>query len=155
MTTEVVCFALTAAGLVIALLQTVRRRLLSATRWTAAALLPAGVYLAGLVPTVRRVGRALRDWAQSLVLDPRVWTGLGLLALSLLLFAGARIAARRRVRTASRAVAAPPTAPPASPRTLATRPSPAPGASAAPRKTGTDDLGDFSEIEEILRRRGL
>ncbi|WP_377268288.1 hypothetical protein [Peterkaempfera sp. SMS 1(5)a] len=177
MTSEVVCYALTAAGLVIALLTVLRRRFVAATRWTAAALLPAGAYLAGLVPAVQRIGHALADWATALVLDPRVWTGLGLLALSLVLFAAARIAARRRAgRPAaaaqpSRAVDVRAPQPPVAPAAgidapaLGGRPAPAaggPGPAAAPKPkpgarggTGGDDLGDFSEIEEILRRRGI
>ncbi|WP_055586076.1 hypothetical protein [Peterkaempfera griseoplana] len=165
MTSEVVCYALTAAGLVVALLTAVRRRYVQATRWTAVALLPAGAYLAGLVPTLRRIGHALADWATALVLDPRVWTGLGLLALSLVLFAAARIASRRRTGrpsagAPSRAVDAR-AAGTGAPAAVG-RPVPAPGAEPAPKpaskpsaRAGGDDLGDFSEIEEILRKRGI
>ncbi|WP_229758970.1 hypothetical protein [Peterkaempfera bronchialis] len=162
-TTEVVCYALTALGLAVGLLSAVRRRFLAATRWVAVALLPAGVYLAGLVPVLRRIGRMLRTWGADLVLSPQVWTGLGLLALALLLFAAAHLAGRRR---AARTAVAPPSAPrataapaagppalrarPAAPQATEPAPKSAPG-----RKGGGDDLGDFSEIEEILRRRGI
>ncbi|MFJ6213642.1 hypothetical protein ACIQGZ_09980 [Streptomyces sp. NPDC092296] len=167
MTTEEVCIALFAVGLLVALLLGVRGRRLAATRWAAAALLPLGAWLIGLAPVVRRLGRALRSWGDELVFDPRVWTGIGVLALSLVLFAAARIAGRRRA--ARTAPAAPPRAATAAPGrspALGSGPAggqqapgreqpPKPAPKADPARKGDDDLGDFSEIEDILRRRGI
>lgn len=177
-----VCIALTAAGLLLGAVFAARRRFLTATRWVAAALLPVGVYLTGLAPVVSDIGRTLWNWGTDVVLGTRVWTGLGLLALSMVLFAAARTAGRRRAarraaspageRGAPHPVVAPrsaldhrSSADPAHaeprPKTVSrpkTEPQPPGGARPQSKSAGKgadDDLGDFSEIEEILRRRGI
>ncbi|MFE0465230.1 hypothetical protein ACFW1A_38855, partial [Kitasatospora sp. NPDC058965] len=85
MLTATVCYGLSGLGLLIAALQGFRRRGRSAVRWLGVALLPAGVYLTGLVPVGRTIGHELAHWGRQLVLDPRVWTGIGLLAGGVLL----------------------------------------------------------------------
>ncbi|MEU1507751.1 hypothetical protein [Kitasatospora sp. NPDC005748] len=163
MLTAAVSFILTAAGVAVAGLRAYRRRYLSATRWFAVALLPAGLYLTGLFPVARTIGSELADWATKLVFDPRVWTGIALLAVSAALLVTTRWAGRRRaVDTTGSAPAA---AGPAPGRAAVTgapagRPSAVPKAAApgstAPKAGKRDDgLGDFADIEEILRRRGI
>ncbi|MGW2547137.1 hypothetical protein ACWC5I_41255, partial [Kitasatospora sp. NPDC001574] len=66
MLTAAVSFALTAAGVAVAGLRAYRRRFLSATRWFAFALVPAGLYLTGLFPVARTIGSELADWATKL-----------------------------------------------------------------------------------------
>ncbi|MQS11437.1 hypothetical protein F7Q99_03820 [Streptomyces kaniharaensis] len=150
MLTAAISFALTAAGVAVAGLRAYRRRFLSATRWFAVALLPAGLYLTGLFPVARTIGREFADWATRLVFDPRVWTGIVLLAISAALLLTTRRLGRRD------AVDAPesrPAAGPASERPAVTAAPPKPKKAAA--KKQDDGLGDFADIEEILRRRGI
>ncbi|MFI9329101.1 hypothetical protein ACIGZJ_16310 [Kitasatospora sp. NPDC052868] len=151
-------FALTAGGVAMAGMRAYRRRLLSATRWFAVALLPAGLYLSGLFPVARTIGGELADWATDLVFDPRVWTGLALLAVSAGLLVTTRWVGRRRaVEGDASGPAAAAAAGPARPAVTAT-PEPGKAAPKAPRKPAgksDDGLGDFADIEEILRRRGL
>ncbi|WP_406196589.1 hypothetical protein OH807_10050 [Kitasatospora sp. NBC_01560] len=167
MLTAAVAFALTAAGLAVAGLRAHRRRFRSATRWFAVALLPAGLYLTGLFPLARTIAHALGDWAAGVVLDPRVWTGIVLLAVSAGLLLTTRWVGRRSVsESESRpAAAGPAPARPAVPGTPA-RPPAGAGATGAPDAAGPgrpakggkrdDGLGgDFADIEEILRRRGI
>ncbi|MFB6894303.1 hypothetical protein ACFCX4_33900 [Kitasatospora sp. NPDC056327] len=180
MLTAGVAFALTAAGTVVAGLRAHRRRFLSATRWFAVALLPAGLYLTGLFPVARTIGDELADWAAALVLDPRVWTGIALLGVSAGLLLTTRWLSRRgaaaegqeaRPAAAGPAPARPAVAPaagvpaaPASPRRAAAkaeragraeRPAKASPPGAAEQGKDDDGLGDFADIEEILRRRGI
>ncbi|MFB7616613.1 hypothetical protein [Kitasatospora sp. NPDC056181] len=175
MLTAAAAFVLTAGGVAVAGLRAYRRRFLSATRWFAVALLPAGLYLSGLFPVARTIGSKLADWATGLVFDPRVWTGIALLAVSAGLLVGTRWAGRRsavgagesRPQAAGPAPARPAVAgAPAQPSAGAARPAGAanpagaqkPARPAKPPKAGKRDDGlgdDFADIEEILRRRGI
>jgi hypothetical protein len=147
------CFLLTAAGLVIAGLHGWHRRWRTAVRWTAAALVPAGLYLTDLVPVGSAIGRAVGNWATKLVLDPGVWTGIGLLGLAALLLVATGVGRHGKGDDSggSRRKA---TAKPSTPAAGGSAPRPAVG-SARPGKSAAEDLGDFSDIEEILRKRGI
>ncbi|MFJ9948937.1 hypothetical protein [Kitasatospora sp. NPDC091207] len=167
MLTAAVSLVLTAGGVAVAGLRAYRRRYLSATRWFAVALLPVGLYLTGLFPVARTIGSEFADWATKLVFDPRVWTGIVLLAVSAALLLATRWVGRRRAVDATgdgRAVTGP------APGRAAVTGAPAGSGAAAPKsaapkaagpksgpKAGQQDdgLGDFSDIEEILRRRGI
>ncbi|MFE2111099.1 hypothetical protein ACFXAF_35245, partial [Kitasatospora sp. NPDC059463] len=112
MLTAAAAFALTAAGVAVAGLRAYRRRFLSATRWFAVALLPAGLYLTGLFPVARTIGDEIADWAVKLVFDPRVWTGIVLLAVSVGLLVTTRWVGRRGAVTEGREAATPAAGPP-------------------------------------------
>lgn len=157
MLTTTLCAALTAGGLAISVVTAYRRRFLAATRTAAVSLLPLGLAMAGLVTLGRKVGTAVADWAVDLVFKPTVWTGFGVLACSALLFLITRFAAGRSARggrvngagAGADAVAAP--SAPAAP--AADRPA----LPAAKRRSGSGDSGlsEFSDVEEILKRRGI
>ncbi|MFF7636929.1 hypothetical protein ACFZB9_27835 [Kitasatospora sp. NPDC008050] len=166
MLTGAICYALSAAGLALAATHGLRRRWRSATRWAGLALLPAGVYLTGLVPVGTAIGRAVGHWATKLVFDPRVWTGIGLLGIAVLLLVLSRLGTTGREGGSGRAEApAEPVgrgqarsregraAPPAATPPAATPPAVAPAPKG--KKSAADELGDFSDIEEILRKRGI
>ncbi|WP_329499774.1 hypothetical protein [Kitasatospora herbaricolor] len=160
MLTAAVAFTLTAAGVAVAGLTAYRRRYLAATRWFAVALLPAGLYLTGLFPVARTIGGEIADWATRLVLDPRVWIGIALLALSTALLIGSGRVSRRRLKASAPASGAPAAgAAPSRPAVTGARPS-AGGSAKAPGRpkqaaSADDGLGDFADIEEILRKRGI
>ncbi|GAA2481304.1 hypothetical protein GCM10010406_17000 [Streptomyces thermolineatus] len=160
MLTSTVCVALSAAGLVVALLTAWRRRFSAAARIAAVALLPVGLYLTGLVTVAGRIVSALGRWAADLVLDPGVWAGFAVLAASALLYAAGRVGRRRTVRRTAgeRGAGAVTAAPGASAQALGRGTSPAAESAPKPgRKAPKDDdpLAGFEEIEEILRRRGI
>ncbi|MCX4745163.1 hypothetical protein OG455_06425 [Kitasatospora sp. NBC_01287] len=162
MLTGAICYALSAAGLVVAGLHAWRRRWRRATRWAGLALLPAGVYLTGLVPVGTAIGHAVGHWVSGLVFAPRVWSGIVLLGLAVLLIVLSRLgtggagggevtgeqgrpAAKRGRESRQGAAAAPASSTAAAPTAIG----PEQGKSAA------EELGDFSDIEEILRKRGI
>ncbi|MER5354932.1 hypothetical protein ABT093_31960 [Kitasatospora sp. NPDC002551] len=162
MLTGAVAFVLTAAGVAVAGLRAYRRRFLSATRWFAVALLPAGLYLTGLFPVARTIGDEIADWAVKLVFDPRVWTGIVLLAVSAGLLVTTRWVGRRGAVTEGREGATPAAGPaPARPAVAPAAPEGAGKAEKAEKAgkagkgKGDDGLGEFADIEEILRRRGI
>ncbi|MFH9350980.1 hypothetical protein [Kitasatospora sp. NPDC017646] len=153
MLTAAISFLLTAGGVAVAGQRAWRRRFLSATRWFAVALLPAGLYLTGLFPLASTIGREFADWAAKLVLDPRVWAGIVLLGVSAALLVTTRWVGRRGAVEAP--AERPAAAGPAPERPAVAQ---APEAPRAPKKqTGKHDdgLGDFADIEEILRKRGI
>ncbi|MFD8706962.1 hypothetical protein ACFV1W_30925 [Kitasatospora sp. NPDC059648] len=154
MLTAAISFLLTAGGVAVAGLRAWRRRFLSATRWFAVALLPAGLYLTGLFPLASTIGREFADWAAKLVLDPRVWAGIVLLGVSGVLLVTTRWVGRRgAVEAPSERPAAAGAAPE---RPAVARTPKAPKASEKQQKGKRDDgLGDFADIEEILRKRGI
>jgi hypothetical protein len=162
MLTSTVCVALSATGLAIALLTAYRRRFVAATRIAAAALLPVGLYLTGLLGLAGKIGRAAGSWAADLVFKPSVWVGFAVLAGSVVLYAAARLAARRRGKGAARraaegqpALTGEPTAPRLPRREPKDGPKRQSTAKTGTASNGDDSLSDFREVEEILRRRGI
>ncbi|MBD0676573.1 hypothetical protein [Streptomyces sp. CBMA156] len=152
MLSAAISFILTAGGVAFAGLRAYRRRFLSATRWFAVALLPAGIYLTGLFPLASTIAREFADWATKLVLDPRVWTGIALLGVSAALLVTTRWVSRRG--TPVEGAQERPAAAAAAPERPAVTPTPK-----APKKPAggkrEDALGDFADVEEILRKRGI
>lgn len=169
MLTETVCVALSAAGLAVALLTAWQRRFLRATRIAAVALLPVGLYLAGLITLVGRVGEAIGSWGASLVLKPTMWAGFGVLALAVVLYVVTRFAVGR---ADGKAVGGGGSARAAAPAASASTPgagAPGAGGSATGAKASGlqpkgrkkdsgaagEGLSDLGEIEEILRKHGI
>ncbi|MFC1440074.1 hypothetical protein ABUW04_17590 [Streptacidiphilus sp. N1-10] len=150
--TAIVCMGLSAAGVVIALLAGARGRIRSAFRWLGVALVPVGLYLTGLITVFRRIGSALSSWATHLVFDPKVWTGLAMLGAAVLLLLATGIGRRSRQREQG-----------PEPVKASKQPKAARGGSSVPavtakpagQKSAADDLSDFSDVEEILKRRGI
>lgn len=180
MLTTTVCAALSAAGLAIAFLTAYRRRYAAATRIAAFALVPIGLAMAGLVGLAGKVGAAVGDWAAGLVLEPSVWAGFGVLALAVVLYVIARVAAgrgsgadralsRRERRAAARAERRQPGAASGSPASAGALGSGAAGAATAPAARAGKPAGkggaasggaggrdeDFSDIEAILKKHGI
>ncbi|MGW8783533.1 hypothetical protein ACWGNM_36510 [Streptomyces sp. NPDC055796] len=156
MLAETICSAVSAAGLGIAAVAAYRKRFLAATRMAAYALVPVALVLTGAV-----------EWVSTMVLDPAVWAGFGLLGLSWVLFMTTRAIERRRlgagegsagaVKPSKAAKAAK-----ASPGREAVAPAasaPAPGRGARPqpasRQAPAAPADDFSDIEAILKKHGI
>jgi hypothetical protein len=171
--TAIVCLALSAAAVVVAVLAVTKSRYRRALRWAAFALVPTGLYLTGLITVFSRIGHAIGDWAADLVFDPRVWTGIcmlvGAVALALLTGLGRRRSAKSVDRadgatavpgpgrsaavTAGSPAAQAPARPSAKAPVSARAPAKAQGKASG--KKSKDGLDDFADIEEILKRRGL
>jgi hypothetical protein len=131
------CAGMTALGLIGAWVLWRRRGAAAGLRFGALALLPLAAWLSGTVGLFWDVGTAVGRWAGRLVLSPRVWAGVALAGLAVVLFL---ISGLLRRRAPSKPAT---TAPPR--RAVTARPPSAPASA--------DD--DFSEAEEILRRRGI
>ena len=164
------CGGLTGLGLVLSYLAMRRRGLGSGLRWAAWSLLPMAAYLTGSIEMFWKMGVAIGDFAKGFVFSPRVWSGIALAGLAVVLLVASGPLRRRSVgqgqgkREAEsggeRTLAQRPATPGGQ---LATRPaaavpaaSPARSQPAQARKgKAADDDDDFKDIEDILRRRGI
>ena len=146
-----VCIALTALGLVIAIVAWLRHRRGRAVQALGFAALPVGLYLTGLLGLVFDAAAALGRWASQLIFNPAVWTGVGLIGLAVVLWVVGGVVARR---TRGRR----PVTKGADQPAVAGRPvGRTSGQPKAPNASGATAAGgdDFDEIEELLRRRGI
>ncbi len=130
------CAGLTLVGLVGSWLAGRRRGAAAGLRGAAWSLLPLAAYLTGILPLLWRIGTAVAGWVADLVFSPRVWAGVALTGLAVALYMTARVL-RRGAAT----------------RATGGRPIEAPQRRAAPARR--EDPGEFAEVEEILRRRGI
>jgi hypothetical protein len=156
------CGGLTAVGLIGSWFALRRRGPRAAARWLAWALLPIALYLVGILQVLWRFGVAIGDFFSGLAFSPKVWSGVILAGISLVLFVvtgGLRGRSKRK-----RARAEPDSQPPAT-RALGAAPPAAasagvasrPKAATAPakRKGAAPDDEDFGEVAAILKRHGI
>jgi len=168
------CAGLTGLGLVLSYFAYRRRGAGSGLRWAAWSLLPLAAYLTGSIEMFWKMGVAVGDFAKGFVFSPRVWAGIALAGLAVVLFVVSRPMRRRGVgrgqdkqaaeSSGTRALAQDPA--PAGRGQLATRqaaatvPAPAPGPAKAPAKgrkakNTDDDDDDLADVADILRRHGI
>jgi hypothetical protein len=164
------CGGLTGLGLLLSYLVMRRRGIGSGLRGVAWSALPMAAYLTGAIEMFWKMGVAVGDFAKGFAFSPKVWSGIALAGFAFVLFVvSGAVRGRRQVKqgkgaasTASGAGAAGALAPrgaldaarPADPATakLPQRRKAAAAAAAAGHDAADDDLSD---VEEILRRRGI
>jgi len=153
------CAGLTGLGLVGSWVALRRRGAGAGLRGAAWSLLPLAAYLTGAVEMLWRIGTAIADWVGGFVFSPKVWSGVMVTVLAVLLFLVSGWLRRRAPRrsaqvgaTGRRAVGAGAAGQQAGERGALER---VPAGKAAPRKGKTDADDEFAEVEEILRRRGI
>src|SRR5689334_13383050 len=155
------CGGLTALGLIGSWFALRRRGPRAAARWLAWSLLPIALYLIGILQVLWRFGVAIGDFFSGLAFSPKVWSGVILVGLSLVLFVvtgGLRGRSRRKQARAEPGSQPPATralgaAPPAASAGMASRPKAAPVP--AKRKGATADDEDLGEVAAILKRHGI
>jgi membrane protein implicated in regulation of membrane protease activity len=165
------CAGLTGLGLVLSYLAWRRRGPGSGLRWAAWSLLPIAAYLTGSIEMFWKMGVAVGDFAKGFVFSPKVWAGIALAGLAVVLFVVSGPMRRRRVGRgqdkqavesgATRTLAQDPAS--AGRGQLATRPAatvPAPNPAKAPAKgrkarNTDDDDDDLGDVADILRRHGI
>lgn len=166
------CAGVTGVGLVLSFLLMRRRGAAAGLRAAAWSLLPVAAFLTGALPTLWQIGTAIVGFVAGLVFNPTVWAGVAVTGLAVLLFLVSGFLRGRRLRaaTASPAPSAPAVAtaaPGVRDRAVApaatavtqplpkrdAAPVPGPATSRPAAKPAADD--DFSDIEDILKRRGI
>ena len=165
------CGGLTGIGLVLSYIAMRRRGLGTGLRWAAWSLLPMAAYLTGSIEMFWKMGVAVGDFAKGFVFSPKVWAGIALAGLAVVLFVVSGPMRRRGVDRGQdqqaaesgtgRALGRDPAA--AGRGQLATRPAatvPAPDPAKAPAKgrkarNVDDDDDDLGDVADILRRHGI
>ena len=169
------CGGLTGLGLVLSYLAMRRRGLGTGLRWAAWSLLPMAAYLTGSIEMFWKMGVAIGDFAKGFAFSPRVWSGIALAGLAVVLFVVSGPLRRRGVgrdqdkqAAESGAGARALSQDPAGRGQLATRPAGTRQAAtvpaASPAKPPTkgrkarnvdDDDDDLGDVADILRRHGI
>lgn len=138
--------ALTLLGAVYTWWAFTRRGVAAGARGLGLTLLPAAAWLTGTLRMFTRIADAISDWALALVFSPKVWTGITLAGLSVVLWVVGGFLhgrnARRAGDTAPGAVTEPGRPAAALPKT-----------SARKNEPPLDD--DLADIEAILKKRGI
>jgi heme exporter protein D len=156
------CVGLTVAGLVLSFMAFRRRGAASGMRMTAWALLPLAAYLTNALQALWTIGSTLVGFVTSLVFNPLVWAGVAVAGLSVVLFVvsgvlrGRKLAKAGGGKKAGEAAAEVPAgrqAPAARPAAAKAAPKSGPKPAVESRKKSADD--DFSDIEDILKKRGI
>ncbi|MEV5743977.1 cellulose synthase [Microbispora rosea] len=152
------CAGLTAVGIGLGYLAFRRRGVTAGLRATAWSLLPLAAYLTGALQTLWNIGAAVVGFVTGLVLSPAVWAGVVLAGLSALLFVVSgtlRGRALSRARTAGPEQGGTAAAPERSGTPRTATPKTGQTGKAAPRQVEQPAADDFSDIEDILKRRGI
>ena len=161
------CGGLTGLGLVLSYLAMRRRGLGTGLRWAAWSLLPMAAYLTGSIEMFWKMGVAVGDFAKGFVFSPRVWSGIALAGVAVVLFMVSGPLRRRTVKPgqdkrAAEAGSGTAGAVTANPRAaagqVATRPaSPVPAKAPSKARKGKDaeDDDDLGDVADILRRHGI
>ncbi|MEU7838757.1 MULTISPECIES: cellulose synthase [unclassified Nonomuraea] len=162
------CAGVTIAGLVLSFLAFRRRGAAAGMRMAAWALLPLAAYLTGALQSLWTIGATIVSFVTSLIFNPLVWAGVAVTGLSVVLFVASGFMRGRKLKLARDGkpgkAAEAPAAPqqravgqragqPAGETTGQTAARPAGKPAAAAAKKNNDD--DFSDIEDILKRRGI
>jgi hypothetical protein len=167
------CAGLTGLGLVLSYLAMRRRGVGAGLRGVAWSLLPLAAYLTGSIEMFWKMGVAVGDFAKGFVFSPKVWSGIAVAGLALVLFVVSGTVRQRRVSkgedrraagTGAGTRAVPQNRAAASGGQLATRSAATVPAAASPTqapakarkgKSAADDDDDMKDIEDILRRHGI
>ncbi len=160
------CGGLTGLGLVLSFFVMRRRGMGSGLRWAAWSLLPLAAYLTGSIEMFWKMGVAIGDFAKGFVFSPRVWSGIALAGLAVVLFIVSGPMRRRQVKrgedkpAAERGASARGTLPAsAGGAQMATRPTATVPAAAPAKgrkgKNAADDDDDLGDVADILRRHGI
>lgn len=155
------CGGLAIAGLVLAYMLFRRRGVGSGLRATAWALLPVAAYLTGALSALWTIGATVVGFVTNLVFNPMVWAGVALAGLSAVLFIVSGVMRGRKLRKSADPAVTESAERPAVGAKRQPVPEARPAAGGEPKRAqkvgpkpaAKDD--DFSDIEELLKRRGI
>ncbi|RKS09441.1 hypothetical protein DFP74_5178 [Nocardiopsis sp. Huas11] len=151
--------ALTIVGLLISFFVWRRKGVASGLRGVAWSLLPLAAGLLGLMNAIWQFVLSLVGIVAGLVFNPLVWAGAVMVGVSVVLYVVSGFMRVRGLGTTPRGAAkgAQGAAKPEG-GAKAAGPAAAPAGQVgakAPKKSAADDLSDFSDIEDLLKKRGI
>lgn len=151
--------ALTIVGLLITFFVWRRKGVASGLRGVAWSLLPLAAGLLGLMNAIWQFVLSLLGIVAGLVFNPLVWAGAVMVGVSVVLYVVSGFMRVRGLGTSPRGAAkGGENAPKAEGGAKAAGPAGAPAGQVgakAPKKSGGDDISDFSDIEDLLKKRGI
>jgi len=140
-------------GLIVSFFVWRRRGAAAGLRGVAWSLLPVSAYLIGAIQLHWRFGSAIASFASSFVFSPRVWAGIIVLIVSLILFViSGRLRSRARRRSGGQAA---PKAAGAGTGATAAAGKPGKAVSAPKRQPAVVDDDVLGDAAEVLRRHGI
>ena len=141
-------------GLIVSFFLWRRRGAAAGLRGVAWSLLPVAAYLIGAIELLWRFGSAIASFASSFVFSPRVWAGIIVALVSVLLFVvSGRLRARARRRSGGQAAAKAAGAGTGATATAAGKPGKA--ISTGKRQPAVVDDDVLGDAAEVLRRHGI
>jgi hypothetical protein len=145
------CGGLTGLGLVASWFVFRRRGFAAGLRVAAWSLLPLAAYLTGAIEMIWKMGTAIGSFATSFIFSPEKWAGVAVVGVAFVAFVVSGLLRRSRPGKDG-------TPREVGPKDGAAKAAPARKGQAIAARSGaaaaTDD-DDFSEIERILRNRGI
>jgi hypothetical protein len=140
-------------GLIVSFFVWRRRGAAAGLRGVAWSLLPVAAYLIGAIELLWRFGSAIASFASSFVFSPRVWAGIIVVIVSLVLFVvSGRLRARARRRSGGQAA---PKAASAGTGAAAAAGKPGKAVAAPKRQPAVVDDDVLGDAAEVLRRHGI
>jgi hypothetical protein len=140
-------------GLIVSFFVWRRRGVGAGLRGVAWSLLPVAAYLIGAIELLWRFGSAIASFASSFVFSPRVWAGIIVALVSVLLFVvSGRLRSRARRRSGGQAA---PKAAGAGAGATATAGKPGKAVAAPKRQPAVVDDDVLGDAAEVLRRHGI
>jgi hypothetical protein len=150
-----IAVGLTALGVLLTWTVGRRRGAAAVLRGLAWSLVPIALYLTGTIEALWRMGTALVNWVTGFVFDIQAWAGVAVAGLAFLLFVISGFMRARTGGSSGRKSRKQESAGRSGTPAVADRPT-QPQLPAAQKQAGaSDETEDFSDIEEILRRRGI
>jgi hypothetical protein len=141
-------------GLIVSFFMWRRRGAAAGLRGVAWSLLPVAAYLIGAIELLWRFGSAIASFASSFVFSPRVWAGIIVALVSVLLFVvSGRLRSRARRRSGGQA--APKAAGAGTGTGATTAGKPGQAISASKRQPAVVDDDALGDAAEVLRRHGI
>ncbi|HEY2577604.1 MAG TPA: cellulose synthase [Streptosporangiaceae bacterium] len=144
---------LTGLGLVASYFLFRRRGVRSGLRGVAWSLLPLAAYLTGSIKMIWEMASAITGFATSFIFSPEKWAGVVVAGLAIVLFVVTGMLRRpakgdltEKTDRPAKAARQPKAAPADKKQAIATR---------QPKQAAASDDDDFSEVEKILRSRGI
>lgn len=151
--------ALTLVGLLISFFVWRSKGAAAGLRGVSWSLVPLAAGLLGLLSAVSQFVSSIFTILVNLVFNPIVWAGVALTGLAVVLYIVSGMMRSRGVGVKTKGGASAGSggagAPAGSERPAADGAAPAGKVGGAPAKGGDDDLSDFSDIEALLKKRGI
>src|SRR5487761_211396 len=149
------CGGLTGLGLVVSWFAFRRRGFAAGLRGVAWSLLPLAAYLTGAIEMIWKIGVAIGDFGTSFIFSPEKWAGVAVVVVAAVAFVVSGLLRRSRPGKGGKPKDGTKDGKKDGKPKVAAEKGQAIAARPGKAVAGADDDDDFSEVEKILRSRGI